>query len=364
MMASRLSRYLAWRMVASVGALFIAFTTLIMVIDLIENMRFAGKYADGSFLFALQITALRALSLTQVLSPFLFLFGALWCYTQLNRRSEIAVMRSAGLSIWRVILPGTVVAAGCGIFLITLIDPLSAGMMAKSERMKNDIRGKQTSLVRFFQDGVWLRQSDDNHRLIMNARSVNQTKGLLGGLTIYKFDNNGVFRERIDAPEAEIFQNEVRLKYARRRRLDDYRAQVLPSFSVPTNLTITDLNEQVAKPETISIWDLNRFIALAEAAGLSTTRYYLRYHDLLSTPLKLLGMVLIAAAFSMRPVRLGGTLRLLLVAIGTGFVLYIITEFATALGESGTVPLAMAAWAPAIIATLLALTGLLHLEDG
>ena len=75
-------------------------------------------------------------------------------------------------------------------------------------------------------------------------------------------------------------------------------------------------------------------------------------------------MVLIAAGFSMRPTRMGGALVLVVFSIATGFILYIITEIATALGEAGSVPLVVAAWSPAIIATLLAITGLLHLEDG
>jgi len=363
-MMGLISRYLAWRMIASVGGLFLAFTLLIAIIDLIENLRFAGKYADGSFWFALQLTGLRALSLTQVLSPFLFLFGGLWCFTQLNRRSEIAVMRAAGLSIWRVILPGILVAGVAGVALITFVDPLAAKMMARSEILKNDIRGRPTSLVRAFEDGIWLRQSDETQTLIINARAVNQEKALLGNLTVYRLDPEGRFLERIDAPQALILEDAIRLQYPRLRSPDDYASRQLPVLDVPTTLTITDLNERVAKPETISIWNLSRFINLAEAAGLSTTRYYLRYHDLLSTPLKLLGMVLIAAVFSMRPIRMGGMLRLVLAAIAIGFFLYMATEISTALGESGTVPLAMAAWSPAIIATLLALTGVLAAEDG
>ncbi len=363
-MSLTLFRYIAWRLIASVGGLFIVFSVLIMVIDLIENIRFAGKYAEGSLVFALKITLLRALSLTQILSPFLFLFGSLWCFTQLNRRSEISVMRSAGLSIWKVLTPAAIVAGLIGVLLIMFIDPLSAKMMAKSDTLKNEIRGKRTSVVQFFNDGIWLRQRNDEGVLIINAKSINQEKGILGNLTVFRLDNRASFIERIDAPEAYIGDRILNLKYASARRHDEIIARKLDNYPLPTNLTIRDLNEQVAKPETISLWNLNRFIRLAEAAGLSTNSYYLRYHDLLSTPLKLLGMVLIAAAFSMRPSRMGGTLRLVVFSISTGFILYMITEIATALGESGSVPLLMAAWSPAMIATLFAVTGLLHLEDG
>ncbi|MEL7200915.1 MAG: LPS export ABC transporter permease LptG [Pseudomonadota bacterium] len=363
-MSATLSRYLALRLVASVGGLFIAFTLLIMLIDLIENLRFAGKYADGSVVFALKITAMRALSLTQVLSPFLFLFGGLWCFNQLNRRSEIAVMRAAGLSIWRVLLPPAFTAGVIGAILIIVIDPLSARMMASSEALQNEAQGRRTSLVQFFQDGVWLRQRDAKERLMINAKAIDQEKGILRSVTIHRFDADSVFLERIDAPLARLQNGTLEMTDASLRMPTEPVARKVRSFTLTTKLTAKDLTEQVAKPETISVWQLNRFIGLAEAAGLPTRQYYLRYHDLLSTPLKLLGMVLIAAAFSIQPTRLGGTLTLVLGAIGTGFALYVVTELATALGESGNVPIALAAWTPSIVATLMAVTGLLHLEDG
>lgn len=364
MNAFTLPRYLAWRLIASVGGLFVAFTALIMVIDLIENLRFAGKYVDGSIVFALQLTALRALSLTQVLSPFLFLFGALWCFSQLNRRSEISVMRAAGLSIWRVLLPTTLTAGLIGVLLIALVDPLSARMMAHSERMQNEAQGRKTSLVQFFRDGIWLRQQDEDGRLMINAKGIDQEKGILRDVTIQRFGQHSVFLERLDAPEAVLLEDTLELKNAMLRAPGESIARRLPSFTLATNLAAGDLTKQVAKPETISVWDLRRFIRLAEAAGLPTNQYYLRFHDLLSTPLKLLGMVLIAAVFSIRPTRSGGTIRMIMIAIGTGFILYVLTEIATALGESGNVPLSLAAWTPSIIATLIAVTGLLHLEDG
>ncbi|MEL7240615.1 MAG: LptF/LptG family permease, partial [Planctomycetota bacterium] len=116
-------------------------------------------------------------------------------------------------------------------------------------------------------------------------------------------------------------------------------------------------------PETMSVWQLPRFILLSEAAGLPTIRYHIRFHDLCSTPMKLIAMVLIAAIFSLKPMRSGGALKLLLAAIAVGFLLYVLSEVSTAFGESGIAPVALAAWTPAIVALLVALTSLLKFEE-
>ena len=55
---------------------------------------------------------------------------------------------------------------------------------------------------------------------------------------------------------------------------------------------------------------------------------------------------------------------MVLMAIGLGFTLYFIRNFAAILGENGQIPIVLAAWGPPIAAILLPLALLLHLEDG
>jgi len=359
-----LFRYIALRTLLCVGGLFLILTSLVLMIDLIENLRFAGKIEGGGFLLALQLTLMRVPGLSQALLPFVFLFGSIWMFNQLNRRSEISVMRSAGLSVWRLLGPAALIAALLGLVIITVVDPLSARMFSYAETLKSHKQGKDSNLVQVFDDGIWLRQRDSEMQLIINAREFNEEISALEKVTVWRFGPNGVFLERIDAGEAFLSGRTIELHDARLQSIAEQQERRSPIYAIPTALTPGDLKERVSPPETMSLWELPRFILLAEAAGLPTTRYHIRFHDLCSTPLKLLAMVLIAAAFSMRPTRAGGAMQLLVFSIGAGFLLYILSEISTALGMSGIVPVALAAWTPALVATLVAVTGLLHLEDG
>ena len=84
----------------------------------------------------------------------------------------------------------------------------------------------------------------------------------------------------------------------------------------------------------------------------------------LSQPLFLVAMVLVGAAFTMRHVRFGKTGISVLAAIMLGFGLYYVRNFVQILGESGQIPVALAAWATPVASILLALGLLLHMEDG
>ncbi len=359
-----LFRYMALRSIYAIGGLLIILACLILLIDLIENLRFVGKTEGAGFGLAVLLTILRAPSLAQTLFPFVFLFGSIWMFHQLNKRSELSVMRSAGLSIWRLLGPAALIAALTGFFIITVIDPISSRMLSYAEALMLQKRGGETSLVKVFRDGIWLRQQSETAYVIINAESHDEARGALNAVTIWRFTPDKKFVERIDAREALLSDATMELNDAKIMALDDDTPRHAPVYAIPTTLTSEDLGERVQEPETVSLWRLPRFIALAESAGLPTVRYQIRFHDLCSTPLKLLAMVLIAAAFSLRPVRMGGQMQLMVLSIGAGFALYMLSEISTALGESAIAPVALAAWSPAVIAALIAISALLHVEDG
>ncbi|MEM6414074.1 MAG: LPS export ABC transporter permease LptG [Pseudomonadota bacterium] len=359
-----LFKYLILRMALIVLILYLVLAALIFVADFMENLRFATKYAGGDFGFALSLTAMRTPGLSQILTPFVFLFGSLWLFAGLNRRSELSVMRSAGLSIWRLIGPPAFFAFIFGITIIAFIDPTITRMNSFSEQMKNDIRGKKTSFVRIFGDGIWLRQRTGDVTVMINAGSLSENEDSLQRVTLWLLSADSVFLERIDAREATFQGNKLVLNDALLKKPADKTYQERPTFSMPTTLTIEDFREGAQRPESMSLVDLPKYSQVAKAAGLPTERYQLRFHELCATPLRLSAMVLIAALFCLKPVRSGGAFKLILAAVAVGFVLYFASEISRALGESQTAPIILAAWGPTLAALIAAATALLHMEEG
>ena len=90
----------------------------------------------------------------------------------------------------------------------------------------------------------------------------------------------------------------------------------------------------------------------------------LHWHTHLALPLMLAAVVILAATFSLRPIRRGGAALLLVSGIGTGFLLYFLSDVVYALGVSSKLPVVLAAWSPALITAFLGVSVLLHLEDG
>jgi lipopolysaccharide export system permease protein len=101
-----------------------------------------------------------------------------------------------------------------------------------------------------------------------------------------------------------------------------------------------------------------------EQAGFSATPYRLRLQQLFATPLLYAAMSILAAAFSLRLMRLGGLAALAGSGVGLGFVIFFFNQLCEALGKSEVIFPFAAAWAPPVLALLAGFTLLCYTEDG
>ena len=117
-------------------------------------------------------------------------------------------------------------------------------------------------------------------------------------------------------------------------------------------------------PDAIPVWQLPGFIRGLESAGFSAMRHRVWLQMELARPFLMGAMVLIAAAFAMRPTRGRRIAAMVLGGFGAGLALFFLRNLAQVLGETGQVPPVMAAFAPVAVAVMLALALLLKLEEG
>ena len=357
-------RYLARRTLSGVLGLFLVIAALIVTVDLIEAMREVGKVGAG-FGTALQLTLLRTPQLLLTLSPFVFLFGTLFAYGQMARSSEVAVMRAAGLSVWRLVLPPAALAVTLGLLTVFALDPLAARMESASQTVKNEMRGREGQMLSGLREGLWLRQVEDPVSTIIRADTYDAGTTTLRGVTLWRRTLDGVFLDRIDAASAVVTGDAFVLTSPTRSTVNGGTVALPASYVLPVAIDLRALSEEQAKPEALSVWQIRDVEKVLGTAGLQTTQYRLRYHDLWSLPLKLAAMVLIACAFALGTGgRGGGTAVLMASGVAAGFALFILSELSAAIAAASIVPVAMAAWAPAILAVLFAIGLLLFREDG
>ena len=99
MTGGRLNRYMLTQTLSGLGLALLTITTVIVLVDFVEQSRAIGTRVDVSTLDLLGLTLLKTPLLLETTLPFIFLFGILTSLFRLNRRSELIVMRASGMEI-------------------------------------------------------------------------------------------------------------------------------------------------------------------------------------------------------------------------------------------------------------------------
>jgi lipopolysaccharide export system permease protein len=358
-----LSRYFGMRFLTSVVGSFVGVVALAAMIDYVELMRRGADWPNATAWVLAKISLFRVPQLTERIMPFSVLVGAMSCYLSLSRRLELVVARAAGVSAWQFVAPAMIAAFVFGTVASTIYNPVSAMLHERSKRLEADMLGENLSALQENTSGFWVRQKSADGAAIINATSSRDQGAELGGVSVYTFDRDGHFAQRIEAKSATLEQGYWQLQEARVYN-SGKAPDVESSYRLSTNLTLEQVRESFATPETVPFWELPTYIEMADRAGLMANGYRLQYQTLLARPFLLAAMVLLAASVSLRFFRFGGVQKMVLSGIFAGFLLFVLSKITEDMSKSELISPVAAAWIPVLVGGLTGFVALLYQEDG
>lgn len=363
----RLHLYFARRFLTAFLAVFGAFFLMMTLFDLLEQIRRFG--GDGvSFQGLLTLTFLNVPKSIYRILPLITIIAAIFCFLALSRSSELVVSRAAGRPVMTSLLAPVGVALAIGAVAVAIFNPIVAATLKQYEALADDYSQSGVSVLSISREGLWLRQGDEAGQTVIRAARANLNGTEMIGATFLSFDPSGTPVSRIEAERARLVPGAWELTGAKvwplRSSNPERDATVHASLAIPSDLTPAEIIDSFGEPAAVPIWELPSFISRLETAGFSARIHRVWYQMELSQPLLLAAMVLLGAGFTMRHARFGKTGVMVLMALGSGFALYFIRNFAQILGENGQIPILLAAWAPTVATFLLPIGLILHLEDG
>lgn len=362
-MPSTLEFYVARKFLAAILGTFVLCTALIFMIDFVELLRQSGKHGSVPAWRLAWMTILRLPAYTEFLLAFAVLVGSIGALLVLSRKSELAVMRGGGMSVWQFLWPGLAVAFALGVLAVTLYNPLAAALRAESERQVSQAFGKESNLLQGGGSGSWLRQDGADGESVIGAVSAARRGLQLSGVTAFVYDREGRFSERIDAAEAHLEEGFWRIKDATVAGVGREPEEV-ETYLLSTHLTPERVADALGTIISVSFWELPDLIEVAEKAKLSTHRLRVQYELLLSRPLLCVAMVLLAATVSLKSFRSGRIQTMVVTGMLGGFGFFLVAEISRQIGNAGLAPPWAAVWVPVLATILVTLTVLLHQEDG
>jgi lipopolysaccharide export system permease protein len=363
----RLHLYFARRYLFTFLAVLAVFFLILSLFDLLEQIR---RYGDEvSFRGILALTFLNVPKSLYRILPLITIIASIFLFLALARSSELVVARAAGRSILVTLIAPVLVAFALGGLAVAVFNPIVAATLKQYEALVDRYSAGGSSVLSISREGLWLRQGDETGQTVIRAQRASLDGTEMTGATFLSFDPEGRPVTRIEAERARLVPGAWELENAKLWPLgtsenperDSTRHETL---RLASNLTPDEILDSFGDPAAVQIWDLPAFIARLETAGFSGRVHRVWYQMELSLPVLLAAMTLVGAGFTMRHARFGRTGVMVMLALGTGFALYFVRNFAQILGENGQIPILLAAWAPAAAAFLLPVGLILHLEDG
>lgn len=363
-----LSLYIARRFLKTFLQVFFVFWAILVMVDLVEELRqFADiqiRLSDAMWLSLLSTPA----SIYQIL-PLIMILSAVGLFLGLARSSELVVIRAAGRSGLRFLLAPLTVAFLIGVFAVAVLNPLVAATKKEYDRLWAVMANGEESTLSISENGLWLRQGSAKGQTVIHANRANGDGTMLYGVSFIQFGQDSSILRRIDADSAKLGAGVWTLTGAKSWDMasdnPEQTSQTLPDGAdIPSNLTREAISDSFGKPSSVPFWKLLGYIQGLDDAGFSARAHRLWFQMELAQPLLMAAMVMVAAGFTMRHARFGGTGFMVLLAVTGGFSIFFLRNFAQVLGQNGQVPIALAAWAAPVAALMLALALLLHVEDG
>jgi lipopolysaccharide export system permease protein len=342
--------YAARRAVAATLAALAGVVAIYLAVDFVDNS--AGFGGPGWIPAVLELYANKIPGVVRLVAPAAMLLGVAIAVSTFRKTREYTAMRAVGLGPWRLAVPVLAVTLGLGLVLVVVHDVVGVRAAERAEEINALRFGRGGDARRYHaarEPKRWFRGADG--RRVYNLRGV-----LPGGgferVTVLEVDEAFRLVRRIDAArmrpagadwildevEDRVFlpDGEMRIERAASRR---YRFDEPPeAFSVvpgrPSQMRWTTLLAQI---------DLRRRL------GLPVVEFQLERYNRLAYPFAGVPGALVALALALRRNRKGHVSAALVESVGVSIAFWGVQGVSWALGLSGRVPPAAAAWAPNVL---------------
>ena len=192
-------------------------------------------------------------------------------------------------------------------------------------------------------------------------RSSNLEKESLINVSIYKFDQDNNFVERIEAKSANIKSLKWILKDV---KITDKNGMILPlnteKIYYNSIYDIEVIKSLYSNLDTISFWDIKNEIKLLEERGYSTKQMETKLQKSLSFPFFLLAMVLLSGVFTLGTELRENNTSYIFITIIICVLVYFFNDFSAALGKTEKLSVEIAVWMPIIIIFIFSAVGVIY----
>ncbi|MGH2454135.1 MAG: LptF/LptG family permease [bacterium] len=339
-----LDRYI----VREVGAIFLFGIALFTLILTVNHIFFLARFAATEHIAVTTVVRLLLLRVPYFLAfslPMALLLGVLLTFGRLSDRNEVVAMRTSGISLIRVALPvlaGGLAVSLSGIALNEWVVPLA------EERYRTEfLSAGSRSLAP--QSYLLFREREGSRISVYYARRVAPGGETMEGLTANQFEEDRLVRV-IEAARARYGPGGWDLEDGTMHLLGGPQLVSVAFQRIKASIRRTPAEILIGQkdPSEMTIAELRAYMGVLRRTGESIVEYLVYLHSRFALPASSLIFALLAVPLGLRPHRSGSSIGLGLTIVIL-LVYYLLMNSTLALGHSGRLSPALAAWSPNLL---------------
>jgi len=360
---SVVSRYLSRQFLGVFLPLLVSFVLLYIIIDTFDRMHIFLRH-DATVGEAARYMLFKIpLMLTQITPPAVVI-STLVSLGMISRHNEIVALRTGGISLVQTMVPIMVCAiaiSSASLVWNETVVPYCSQMF----QFVNNVEIRKRGMRGIFREReIWYHGAQGFYSIDYVDRPSQTVHGLL----IYRVADvaDGFhLRSVIDVPSAEWRQDHwILAKTTVEHILDEkeLRSRPVPPDTLLLPESIDDFLEVQREPEELSYTLLSAHIASLRAKGIDASHYLVDLYLKLSLPFASAVLAFVAIPIAGRLQRHPSIAAAVGIGGAVGFAYWVILGLATSLGQTGTLPPLLAAWAANGIYSLLGVALYLYSE--
>ncbi len=343
---STINRYVSRTFLFWFGVIFVTVALVISLFEMIELTRRTMQH-DVPLPVLLQMAFLKLPKILDDLLPSITFFAALGCFLRLSQSQNVVVMQSFGVSRLQFLSGISFVVVFLGIVNILVLNPVKAALCGRMVVLEEKLFHKKAYSVAFNDTGLWLRENFENSQSIIHAKQFNILKKQFSNVMIFQFSKAGKFLRRVDAEVAEL--NDESWQMHNVNIICNNVQENLKDHVEPTTVTMEQIQQSTAPPDTISFLQMPEFIKMLENSGLDASAYAMLWHQQIAKIGMMVGFVLLAASFCLLSTRSRSFSLIIGISIIFAFLMHFFEHIVHAYGVAHKIPLLVAAWIPPLI---------------
>lgn len=357
-----LTTYIGRQFLVGFAGLLLFFVIILQMLDLLDKSADIVAHSGAGGDAVWRYVTLRAPQIASQFAPFAALLSIVLTLSQLNLRSEITVMRSAGLSVNRVLLPIGLMCGGVALahFLFQeFVVVRATEELAYWEA--NDFRpnlppddGTRTNVrIAFGSEFIHAGSA---------ARVGEQV--VLNRVTITRLDNLGLLTAKTEAESAQFFRGAWTLIGSRTFEATG-ETKIAAAAATPWATTLNPelLFALSLNPDRTPMLDLARKITQLRREGADTKPAETSLLSRFSKPAATLVMPLLGAIAGFGVTRQGNQLARAALGGALGFSYFIAENLMLALGKLGVAPAFIGAFFPFALFLVVGFSIILAMEN-